>query len=146
MFESFFLLDVEDVLSYDDDLSFPPLLNSNSFSQFHFRIFPFSTNRSLRCLENTPETGHPAPLRPRTAQPAQPATGSGETSLFALAHSISWCDQAPRHRRATVQSLVEGMDGWIADGKGTGERWMMVGVVMVCLVLVCLVLVVRSAW
>ncbi|CAK9017302.1 unnamed protein product [Durusdinium trenchii] len=46
-------------------------------------------------------------LLKRRADPNH-ADRAGETSLFALAHSISWCDQAPRHRRATVQRLVEG--------------------------------------
>lgn len=36
------------------------------------------------------------------------ADRAGETALFAVAHSVSWSSAAPRHRRATVQRLVEG--------------------------------------
>ena len=38
----------------------------------------------------------------------QPTGAAGETALFAVAHSVSWSSAAPRHRRATVQRLVEG--------------------------------------
>ena len=53
---------------------------------------------------------------------SQPPLSAGETPLFALAHSVSWCDQAPRSRKAAVQRLLEGrFVGWGKKGDG---KWL----------------------
>ena len=41
---------------------------------------------------------------------------AGETPLHTLAHGSSWCDAAPKQRKAAIQRLVEG--GSFSKGVG----------------------------